>query len=202
MIFQGCRNECRRRLPRITDRKINERKPRIAPVTSPVLNDLEWIGAERCEDRIRVHASTVVLECLIDFRPVNASTYKLLYGGIGLTIVAIVVLTWAFAPSGVRPNYPAGLERVSPTNGETVLSQGLIEVDLEPNYELTLIVDGLEIPPDQINSVGGGTGIHLWGPGPGRAFSAWTPGEHEVTVTFFNPTGVGGGAFTWSFRTQ
>ncbi len=143
-----------------------------------------------------------MVESLIDFPTVNSSTYKLLYGGIGLTIVAIVVLTWAFAPSGIRPDYPDGLERVAPTSGETVLSQGLIEIDLEPNYQLSLIVDGLEIPPDQINEVGGGTGIHLWSPGPGRAFSAWTPGEHEVTVNFFNPTGIGGGTYTWSFRTQ
>ncbi len=132
----------------------------------------------------------------------KSATYRLIYGGIGLTILAIVLLTWAFAPSGIQPDYPPGLERVSPSNGETVLTQGLIEVDLEPNYRLRLNIDGLDIPQDQVNSVGGGTGIHLWSPGPGRAFSSWTPGEHVVTVEFFNPTGVGGGTYTWSFRTQ
>jgi hypothetical protein len=126
----------------------------------------------------------------------------MIYAGIGLTVLAIVVLTWAFAPSGVQPNYPDGLERVSPSNGETVLTQAIIEVNLETNYRLSLTVDGLQIPTDQINEVGGGTGIHLWSPGPGRAFSEWQPGEHEVTIEFFNPNGIGGGTYTWSFRTQ
>ena len=127
----------------------------------------------------------------------------MIYSGIGLAVVAVVVLTWAFAPSGDDQSYPDGLRLVRPSNTESVPSQATIQIDLEPGYQISrLTVDGLEIPDNQINDVGGGTGSFLWGPGVGRAFSTWRPGEHQATVEFFNPNGVGGGTFTWVFRTQ
>jgi hypothetical protein len=133
---------------------------------------------------------------------VKSSTYRLVYAGLGLALVAVVVLAVAFAPSGTPTALPAPLVSVFPKPGDSVIRQTSVDVDVAATYTVVLFVDGARIPEAEM-TVLPGAGRYSWRPGPGRIIETWSAGIHDVTVTWASTGNVPDtGEFSWTFRVQ
>jgi hypothetical protein len=131
----------------------------------------------------------------------SARTYRLIYTALGVALVATVGIAIRFgSPAGESPILPAPLEAITPGDGEQVLRQAFLQIDLPVGYEIDLIVDGFQIPESEIGYVAG-TGVFTWSPGAGRSFLEWSAGEHEVTVRWNTILGLADpGEHSWRFR--
>lgn len=134
--------------------------------------------------------------------PVKDTTYRLLYAGLGLALVAVVALTVALSPSGTESRLPDPVERIFPRPADSVVRQTVIEVDMAVGYELVLFVDGFRISPVEID-VQTGTNLHTWQPAPGRFLETWEPGPHEVRIEWDSTAGLPDpGSYSWTFRVR
>jgi hypothetical protein len=128
--------------------------------------------------------------------------YRLIYAGLALAMVALIAATWALSGDGRRPSLPTPVEQVSPAPDATVLRQASIVVDMVSGYAVSISVDGIDIPPSELTA-SEALGRYEWEPGPGKAFDTWSPGRHEVIVSWDTITGLPDlGSFTWGFRVQ
>ena len=153
---------------------------------------LSAVGSERWR-RILAPFPTALLA-------MKDTTYRLVYAGLGLALVAVVAL--AFSPSGTEVRLPEAVERVFPLPNDSVVRQTVVEVDLQVGYELELIVDGFRVSPAEI-AIQTGTNLHSWQPAPGRFLESWEPGVHEVRVEWDRATGLPDpGSYTWTFRVR
>ena len=130
----------------------------------------------------------------------KASTYRSLYAGLGLVLVAVVILTLWLNPSGEGAPLPAAIERLFPLPNDSVIRQTSVEVDMAPGYDVVLFVDGFRIAPPEL-TIQTGTGLATWRPGPGRFIEQWETGLHELRVEWQRAQGLPEpGAYTWTFR--
>jgi hypothetical protein len=130
------------------------------------------------------------------------TTYRRVYIGLGLALVAVVATAMALNPSGTPVELPEPLERVFPLPNDSVIRQTVIEIDLQVGYDLALFVDGFRVPPVEIE-IQAGTNLHSWQPAPGRFLEAWEPGTHEVRVEWERTSGLPDpGSYSWAFRVQ
>lgn len=125
----------------------------------------------------------------------------MLYVGLGLLAMAAVALGVVLAREGTPVELPGPIEAVSPSPQETVISQAVVEVDLEVGYEATIFVDDMPVPDATFVAA---TGVYSWAPHPNSAvLTRWTPGEHTVRVEWYRVSGNPDvGQFEWSFRVQ
>ena len=69
------------------------------------------------------------------------------------------------------------------------------------NYSLTLRVDGVLIPADEVRF--SPPGRYSWEPAPGGVIAEWVPGLHRAEISWDRTAGLPDiGGFTWSFRVQ
>ena len=130
------------------------------------------------------------------------TTYRLVYAGLGLALVAVVALALAFNPSGTETPLPDPVERVFPLANDSVVRQTVIEIDMKVGYEIVLFVDGFRVSPAEI-AIQQGTNLHSWQPAPGRFLETWDPGPHEIRVEWDRTTGLpDAGSYTWTFRVR
>jgi hypothetical protein len=131
---------------------------------------------------------------------VDHSTYRRVMIGSIVALVAVVAAVWLINPLGDDAALPDPLEEVFPLPGDTVVRQTVISIDVPVGYDIEIEVDGIRIPQAEIGTVQA-TGRRSWGPGPGRLWEMWEPGEHSVTVTWTRQSGrPDTGEYTWSFR--
>jgi hypothetical protein len=143
--------------------------------------------------------------------------------GIAVGLLLIVLGLASATSQRDRVNLPDELESVAPGNGDRVLRQSRIVVDLVTGYEGVLIVDGIELPVarlDELSGVGGaqpapgeqvilppvavydpGNATLSFQPTPGSIIEEFTQGEHRVTVLFWKITEGRQAArqYSWSF---
>ena len=132
----------------------------------------------------------------------SRTTYRLILLLLGLALIAVVVATVLFAPSGSDDGYPPALERVDPVDGSLMFGTPRILVDLEGGYRAHLMIDDVAVPDDQVIWTEA-TGLHVFEPGPGKVVVAWTPGYHVVVAEWDRASGLPDpGMYTWSFRVQ
>lgn len=129
--------------------------------------------------------------------------YRLVYAGLALLAVAIVALGIVFAPRGTPSPLPGPVEAVFPGDGDAVIRQAQVEVDLAVGYEADLEVDGYPIPSAEV-FFDPSTGLLRWGPAPtGVVFTEWSTGRHTVTLRWTRVVDVPEtGEYTWEFRVQ
>lgn len=133
---------------------------------------------------------------------VSQTRYRVILALLGIAFAAVVVGAVLFTPSGRAPDLPAALDSYSPLDGATVLRQTRVVIDLAPDYDIDLVVDGTAIPDSELDVVSE-TGRFTWEPGPGKTFEEWAPGFHVIEVTWDRVIGLPDpGSLRWRFRVQ
>ena len=121
---------------------------------------------------------------------------------LGIALALVVIFAVLFTPGGGEFELPGAVESITPGNDETVLRQIDLSIDMGIGYDIEVFVDGVRIPPVEI-AVTEATGLHVWQPGPGKAFSEWSSGLHSVQVNFEKTSGRADvGSIRWVFRVQ
>lgn len=108
----------------------------------------------------------------------------------GLVVVAALGLfVFAFTLGGDEPAPTVGaVERVIPENGSPVaVRQAEIGIDLAVGYTAVLVVDGVEIPADELRRNDPEAQL-FFSPGEGKTIESLTPGEHQVTAYYWRIT--------------
>jgi hypothetical protein len=107
--------------------------------------------------------------------------------------------------SGLQP-LPRDIQSISPERGELTSLVDTITVDLADTMTGVLVVDGHEIPEDQLERVVGLQQVSFR-PGPGKDISRFRPGDNTVVVKYWpgrlqdrpaNPAKLF--SFGWTFR--
>jgi hypothetical protein len=132
--------------------------------------------------------------------------------------IGLALIVWGFASaetgdSAVKITDPA-IERVIPSPGSLVLRQSQVGADLAPGYRGVLIIDGQEIPTYDVQA-GDGTTVNtldaqfdlaqntvLFLPRQGATISEFAPGEHHITVVYWqlDETRDQARTFAWTFN--
>jgi hypothetical protein len=119
-----------------------------------------------------------------------------------IVAVAIGGIVWVFSgptPSDDR-DLPAAVEAVSPQGGDLDLRQATISVDLAIGVRGVLMIDGVEVPEDDLQRVEALNTITLR-PGPDSDYRELRPGPHCATVVYWplGQTRDDSSAFRWCF---
>lgn len=121
---------------------------------------------------------------------------------LGVAFALVVVFAVIWAPGGREFRLPVAVESISPGNGETVLRQIELRVDMQFGYAIELFIDGVQIPADEI-SFTEATGRYVWVPGPAKALTEWSLGTHSIGITYERTSGrIDVGQVSWIFRVQ
>ncbi len=107
------------------------------------------------------------------------------------------------SPQGEKA-LPVDIEAVSPEPDQITGLIDTVTVDLADQYSGVLVIDGIEIPEDQLERVVGIQTISFR-PGPGKEISRVRAGDNDVTVLYWNgrvqdrPAKGKEYSFSWSF---
>ena len=133
-------------------------------------------------------------------RRVRLQTVLLVVAG----IVAINLLVAATVIGGrdEGPALPSNIEAVIPAPGAGMLAQDAVGADLTDTFTGVLVIDGVEIPEDQlqINKPLGEVGFR---PGAGKDIVRLEEGLHSATIIYWpqdRSREDAARSFTWSFR--
>jgi hypothetical protein len=134
---------------------------------------------------------------------VSPTRYRVLFLVLGLALALVVVFAVVWAPGGREFRLPAAVERISPYNGDAVLRQIELRVDMQAGYTIELFVDGVRIPDDEIAATEA-TAQYVWAPGPDKTFAEWSRGTHSVGIRYerIAADGIDVGQLSWVFRVQ
>jgi hypothetical protein len=107
------------------------------------------------------------------------------------------------APEGHKPIAPNGaVESVSPGPGELARLQDTITADLRDDLTGVLLIDGQEVPEDQLERIVPLAEVSFR-PGPDHDLEKFEPGQHTVVVYYW-PQGeerpADPAAYSWTFR--
>lgn len=125
---------------------------------------------------------------------------KVLLIALGAVMIASALYALNNGVSGdesTSNNLPAGVDRLIPASGSTVLSQSTVGIDLADGYDAYLIIDEVEIRSVASKDVEDGMvkvavqNIVQYTPGPGRAVSALHAPQGCVTAMITNTKSPG-----------
>ncbi len=128
---------------------------------------------------------------------------------IAITVGGLLLAANVFIIAGItadtsnqnRATAPGEVERLDPAPGSLRKPQEGVSVDLRPGYQGVLIIDGKELPEDQLNhQTASSVGFQ---PGPGKDLERLDAGPHTVTVVYWKQpkTRDDASTYSWSFRT-
>jgi hypothetical protein len=133
---------------------------------------------------------------------VNETRYRIAFLGLGIALIAVIVVTVLLLPDAEVVELPDAVESVAPGDGDTVLRQTDLVIDMALGYEIEVYIDQALVPLEEFTTVEA-TGTYTWIPGPGKTFDAWTPGLHSVLIRYERIAGgVDFGELRWVFRVQ
>jgi hypothetical protein len=117
--------------------------------------------------------------------------------------LAIVLLNESDTSRSGEQALPVDIEAVSPEPNQLTGLIDTVTVDLADQYSGVLVVDGVEIPEDQLDRVVGIQTISFR-PGPDKVISRFRAGENVVVVKYWNGRLQDRPAkpysFSWTFR--
>ncbi len=119
-------------------------------------------------------------------------------------LLAANLLIWAGLATqqgDERAPLPGAIESTVPVEGGLTSSNSSVQVDLRDDMTGVLVIDGHEIPEDQITGTAD-LGVFEFRPGNDQELSRFEPGTHSATVVYWPRTGSRADAesFTWDFR--
>lgn len=121
---------------------------------------------------------------------------------LGFALMGVIIAMVVLAPTGRPAVVPDAIEDFSPNHGDTVQRQVHVSVDMKNGYEITLIVDGVEIPASQLQFTEA-TSITIWRPTDDNGAISWPAGIHSISVTYDRIVGTADtGEFAWTFTVQ
>ena len=125
---------------------------------------------------------------------------KFLTGAIVIAVLVFLVVAVTSTETKVASLYPDHLESVTPGNAsQNVPSQSSVVADLEFGYTGALIINGREIPKDQVDEVIA-TGELRFSPADGKEFRRLPGGAVTATVVFWPSQGdreTDAASFSW-----
>ncbi|HEY7136032.1 MAG TPA: hypothetical protein VIB48_13290 [Acidimicrobiia bacterium] len=98
---------------------------------------------------------------------------------------------------------PSEVQNVLPAPGSQVRVQDTVAVDLRDDLTGVLVIDGVELPENEISRIPS-LGEISFRPGQGKVFERLEPGVHNVSVIYWpqiKNRSDGTQTFTWSFST-
>jgi len=125
---------------------------------------------------------------------------------VGLVVIVVLNLVFiALDESDTSPNgrtLPSTIDALTPAPGELVRLQDTVGADLRDDLTGVLVLDGQEIPEDQLERVVPLAEV-TFRPGPDKDLERFEPGVHNLTVLYW-PQGKARpakpGSYSWSFR--
>ncbi len=126
----------------------------------------------------------------------------LILGGGGLLALNLFVGGFVLASRSSEPQeLPVAIERVHPTPGAVTRPQDSISVDLDDIYTGVLVLDGKELPLDQLDIVLP-IGQVSFQPGPEHDVARLLPGRHTARVVYWRQdrTRAESRSFSWTFH--
>jgi len=125
---------------------------------------------------------------------------------VGVVVVAVLNLgVLLLSQSDTQPQgrtLPSTIDSVSPGPGELARLQDTITADLRDDLTGVLVIDGQEVPEDQLDRIVPLAQVSFR-PGPDTDLARFEPGEHTVVVYFW-PQGKERperpDAYSWRFR--
>jgi hypothetical protein len=99
---------------------------------------------------------------------------------------AILLASSDTTPGG-KVDLPTDVESISPENGALAGLVDDVTVDLRDSYTGVLVIDGVEIPEDQLSRVEE-LGLITFRPGAGKEISRFRAGENTVDVLYWPRT--------------
>ena len=120
-------------------------------------------------------------------------------------VISLGVLLLRNADTDTRTEriFPTAVQTVSPRPGELIRLQDTITADLRDGLTGVLLIDGAEVPLDQLEIVRPLSQISFR-PGPDKELLRFEPGEHTATVLYWtgtqNDRPAKVGSYSWRFR--
>lgn len=132
----------------------------------------------------------------------NTTGYRVAYTSLAVVLLVIIGASILFIPSGDPEVLPSAVERYAPHDGDIVINPVKVLIDVQPNYAVRFVIDGITIPESDVDAIVQ-TGRYQFEPGPGKIIERWTPGEHTVVATWIGgPADSDSGTLVWTFRLQ
>jgi hypothetical protein len=107
---------------------------------------------------------------------------------VGLAVVAVIaVAIGALVVLGEDSDNDArdaAIEQFIPTDGDQIVQQEPVGIDLAPGYDGTLALNGVAIPEDQLNKVPA-LNLVQFVPGEGKEVEQYLQGRNCVVATFW-----------------
>ncbi|HEV2768494.1 MAG TPA: hypothetical protein VGV63_12405 [Acidimicrobiales bacterium] len=122
-----------------------------------------------------------------------------------LLSLALFGFVYAFTLGGDEDAGPgdAAVEHLVPAPGSQTVRQAEIGVDLVPEWTALLVVNGIEIPEDQLRRVDAQNQV-FFTPGPGKEIEQLDAGMVQVTALIWRPVAgesrQDAQAVRWTFR--
>jgi hypothetical protein len=124
---------------------------------------------------------------------------------VGLIALLVVAASGIYAVTRLHFQSSANLdngvvEQLIPADGDKLLQQARIGIDLQTGYNASLAVNGVALPEDQVDRIAAFNQV-LFQPGPGKAFEAWPAGRNCIVATYYKyETGpTQSSSLTWCF---
>jgi hypothetical protein len=103
-------------------------------------------------------------------------------------VLALSAFVYAFTLGGEREEGPGGgaVEYLVPASGSQTVRQAEIGIDLVPEWTALLVINGIEIPEDQLRRVDAQNQV-FFTPGPGKDIEQLEAGVVQVTALIWRP---------------
>jgi hypothetical protein len=99
--------------------------------------------------------------------------------------LGVILLNESDTTPGGTEALPADIQSISPGEGQLAGPRDTVSVDLADQYSGVLVIDGTEIPEDQVERVVSLQTISFR-PGPGKVFSKFGAGDNTVVVQYWS----------------
>ncbi len=117
--------------------------------------------------------------------------------------VGIVLAVWLTRGSDAPGAYPSGIQAVTPVPGANVPHQSPIGARLEAGWKLSLVINEIPIPAEQLNAGTIQLGEYLFAPGDGKIIEKLRSGTSCARLAATPTIDVEAADFTyeWCFTT-